>query len=117
MVLQNLRWDSNKTSLVLYDAFSVNKPWVSIDRDNPEKRVVSKELTDDYCNEIGAKYFETSSLDGTNVKELFEDIAKDFLDLKKEKVSYDKGCQANGVITLDSKYYKKKSKTKWCINF
>jgi len=44
-----------------------------------KKRKVDYHDTNDYCDEINAKLFETSSKDGTNIYEMFEDIAKDNL--------------------------------------
>ena len=41
-----------------------------------KKRKVDYHDVNDYCDEFNATLFETSSKDGTNIYEMFEDIAK-----------------------------------------
>ena len=63
---------------------------------NNKKRVVDYHTTTDFCDDIQAELFETSSKDGTNIHELFETIAKDYLTNLKENDSL-----AYNAIKLD----------------
>jgi len=45
----------------------------------PQGRAVDYHTTTDYAQDVGAKLFETSSKDGLNITEMFEDIAKEYL--------------------------------------
>jgi len=51
---------------------------------NNKKRAIDYHNTTDYSDEIGAKLFETSSKSGTNIVEMFQQIAKDFLEREDE---------------------------------
>ena len=53
---------------------------------NNKNRKVDYHDTTDYCNDIDAKLFETSSKQGTNIYQMFEEIAKDCLN------DYDSEC-------------------------
>ena len=69
---------------------------------NNKKRAVDYHTTTDYCEEIGAKLFETSSKDGTNIQEVFETIAQDYLSDLKENDSL-----AFNAIKLDEENKKR----------
>ena len=49
------------------------------------KRAVHYTTTTDYCEEIGAKLYETSSKNGSNVSKLFEEIARDYLTMNRHE--------------------------------
>jgi len=49
-------------------------------RGENKNRVVDYHTTTDYCDEIGAELFETSSRDGTNISEMFHKVASDYLE-------------------------------------
>ena len=54
----------------------------------PDGRAVDYHATTDFADEVGAKLFETSSKDGLNITEMFEDIAKEYL---KSDIQRDRG--------------------------
>ena len=70
-------------------------------------KVVNTEKSKGLVQELGIKLFETSAKYNINVKELFEEIAKDLLDKKSRK-----SLRPN-VITLETKE-PKKSNPKCC---
>jgi len=49
-------------------------------RGENKNRVVDYHTTTDYCDEIGAELFETSSKQGTNISEMFHKVASDYLE-------------------------------------
>lgn len=49
-------------------------------RGDNKNRVVDYHTTTDYCDEIGAELFETSSRDGSNISEMFLKVASDYLE-------------------------------------
>jgi len=49
-------------------------------RGENKNRVVDYHTTTDYCDEIGAELFETSSKTGTNISELFHKVASDYIE-------------------------------------
>ena len=57
--------------------------------DNGEKRLIDYHNTTDYSDKIGAELFETSSKNGTGIKELFHKITMDFMeDVKQDSSSF-----------------------------
>jgi len=53
-------------------------------RGDNKRRVIDYHTTTDYCDEIGAELFETSSRDGTNISEMFHKIASDYLKVETQ---------------------------------
>lgn len=51
------------------------------------KRAVKVSTTQDYCQQIGASLYETSSLLGKGVTELFDQIARDYIEKNPKSVS------------------------------
>ena len=49
-------------------------------RGDNKNRVVDYHTTTDYCDEIGSELFETSSKQGTNISEMFQKVASDYLE-------------------------------------
>jgi len=49
-------------------------------RGDNKNRVVDYHTTTDYCDEISAELFETSSKVGTNISEMFHKVASDYLE-------------------------------------
>jgi len=47
---------------------------------NNRNRVIDYHTTTDYCDEIGAELFETSSRNGSNINEMFIKIASDYIE-------------------------------------
>merc|ERR1712244_154312 len=47
---------------------------------NNKNRVIDYHNTTDFCEEINAKLYETSSKSGENITEMFQEIAKDYVD-------------------------------------
>jgi len=59
---------------------------VDLLRGDNKNRAVDYHTTTDYCDEIGAELFETSSKNGTNIREMFHKVASDYLE--KENVTF-----------------------------
>lgn len=56
---------------------------------NNKNRAVDYHNTTDFCNDIQAKLFETSSKTGTNIVEMFQEIAKDYVENEAESDTFD----------------------------
>lgn len=56
---------------------------------NNKNRVIDYHNTTDYCEEINAKLFETSSKSGANIGELFQEIANDYVENADETDLHD----------------------------
>jgi len=76
---------------------------VDLLRGDNKNRAVDYHTTTDYCDEIGAELFETSSRNGTNIGELFHKVASDYL--TKENVTF---------IVHDDFFLNKKEKKSSC---
>jgi len=53
---------------------------VDLLRGDNKNRVIDYHTTTDYCDEIGAELFETSSKAGTNISEMFHKVASDYIE-------------------------------------
>ena len=58
--------------------------------DQKNKRQVSQEEAEKFCNDRGLSYIETSAISGENIKKLFEMITNSFYDLPNESQIKDK---------------------------
>ena len=70
-------------------------------RGDNKNRVVDYHTTTDYCDEIGAELFETSSRDGSNISEMFLKVASDYLE--NEDVGSLVNFQENSVEKSEKK--------------
>ena len=69
----------------LYKNFNENKNNIIIvgNKIDKPKRVVNKDEAENYCNQLGIKYFETSALTGVNIFIIFQTIAFQILNSDK----------------------------------
>ena len=56
---------------------------------NNRNRVIDYHNTTDYSDEINAKIYETSSKSGTNIVEMFQEIAEDYVENEDEPDSHE----------------------------
>ncbi|RWS10385.1 ras-related protein Rab-24-like protein [Dinothrombium tinctorium] len=66
----------------------------------PNARRISEKAVSDYACAIGAKVFETSSKTGENVEELFETVARDYVQFEMQL----EGLSSNLIIVLNSSF-------------
>ncbi|RWS11448.1 ras-related protein Rab-24-like protein [Dinothrombium tinctorium] len=71
----------------------------------PNARRISEKAVSDYACAIGAKVFETSSKTGENVEELFETVARDYVQFE---------MQLEGLSRTTDNFIEQENKRKFC---
>ena len=76
--------------------------------DQKNKRQVTQEEAEKFCNERGLSYVETSALTGEGIKKLFDMITKSFYDAPNESQIKDKTIILDPQVGIEEKEKKKK---------